>query len=170
MMIGNREGKLAGRNLKKTTCNKDLLSVWCDRGIPLLLLLVLVTGCAPLSGLQATVPNRAETRVFDLKAPVIRTAVEKVLAQRKFTVNSERSNVQHLQTEWLRDGAYRNMVKAEVKPLGKDRTELTVDLILQKKTLWKDSWQPMDKIGIDAYDEIMNEVQLESYRILYDGG
>ncbi len=138
--------------------------------IPLLLLLVLFMSCTPHSSLQMPVPRRAESKVIDLKASVVRKAVVQVLSRRKFTLDSGRSNAQYLQTEWLRDGAYRNMVKAEVNSLDKDRTELTVDLILQKKTLWKESWQPVDKIRKDAYDDLMNDVLIESYRILYDGG
>ena len=170
ILTRNSEGKLDGRNQKNTDCNKGLVSAWCDNGILLLLVFVLLTSCAPFSPLQTTVPNRAESRAFDMKAPVVRTAVEKVLTQRKFTVKYEQSNGQHLQTEWLHDGGYRNMVKTQVKALSKDRTELTVEFIFEKKTLWKDSWQPVAEIGKDAYDDFMNDVLLESYRILYDGG
>lgn len=170
MMVKNREGNLAARNPKKTSGDKDLLSASFYKVIPLLLFIFLLTNCAPHSPFQETVPNQAESRDFDMKASIVRKAVEQVLTQRKFTLNPERSNVHHLQTEWLQDGMYRNMVQAEVKPLNENRSELTLYLILQKKQLWKESWQPLDEIGKDAYGDLMDDVQIESYRILYDGG
>ncbi len=137
--------------------------------IPLTLFLVLLTNCAWQSPLTKSVANRAESKIFDLKAAVVVKAVERVLTQKKYTLNSEQSNPYHFETEWLQDGRYRNRVRAQVKPLAKDRSELIVELFLEQKTFWEESWQPVRKIEKDAYENLLNEVLIESYRILYEG-
>ncbi len=131
-------------------------------------ILILLANCAPNSFLRNPVPNKPETRVFDLKPSLVMKGVERVLINKKFTLKPGRSDSQQLQTEWLKDGSYRSMVYAEVKPAGKGRSELTVHMILQKKK-GKESWQPVGKIGKDIYDDFMDDVLIESYRVLYNG-
>ena len=132
-------------------------------------ILILLANCAPNSFLREPVPNKPETRVFDLKPSIVIKGVERVLINKKFTLKSGRSDSQQLQTEWLKDGSYRSMVYAKVKPAGKGHSELTVHLILQKKKALKESWQSVDEIRKDIYDDFMDAVQIESYRVLYDG-
>lgn len=161
---------MAGQCAKNTRCEPGVCSVLGGTAVPLILLLLLLTGCTPRSYLLSPVPNRPESKIFDLKAAIVRKAVERVLVQKKYTLNPEQSNPYHLETEWLRDGRYRNRVRAQVKLLAKDQCELTVDLLLEQKAFWKESWEPLDKIEKDVYDNLMNDVLIESYRILYDDG
>lgn len=95
-------------------------------------------------------------------------ALVRVLTDKKFKVNAERTSGQSLETEWLQDGSYRSMVLAEVFPLEKYRSRLKITLLLQKKTFLQESWQPMDKIDKTIYKDFMNDVLIESYRVLYD--
>ena len=140
--------------------------------IPLLILLsvlILLTQCAPMSHKQEWVPNRPETRVLPAKSEVVRTAVERVLHKKNYSLDSEMSNSLHLQTEWLEEGKYRNMVKADLKPIEKSKTEVTLHVLIQEKKLFKEEWEPIDEIGEDTYRIIMGDVEMECYRVLYDG-
>jgi hypothetical protein len=132
-------------------------------------ILTLLANCGPTSVLREPVPNKPETRVFDLKPSIVIKGVERVLKNKRFTLKAGRPDSRQLQTEWLRDGSYRSMVYVEVKPAGKGHSELTVHLILQKKKALKESWQPVDEIGRHIYDNFMDDVQIESYRVLYYG-
>ena len=132
-------------------------------------LATLLAHCAPLSGTPVTVKNRPETRILDLNSSLVMTAFQRVLNKKKFIINNRRTDPQYIETEWLQDGLYRSMVKAKVKPLTKGRCELVFHLILQKKTVWKKSWQPVEEIGAEVYDRFADDVLMESYRLLYDG-
>jgi len=101
---------------------------------------------------------------------VVIKAVKRILEKKQYTLNPERTNRQHLETKWAQQSAYRNMVKADVKSLAKNRSELSVQLILEKKNFWRESWQPTDEIGKDIYDSFMDDVLMECYRVLYEGG
>ena len=105
-----------------------------------------------------------------MKPSVVMKAVKRILEKKQYTLNPERTNRQHLETEWAQKSSYRNMVKADVKSLAKNRSELAVQLILEKKTLWRKSWQPADEIRKDIYDSFMDDVLMECYRVLYEGG
>ena len=130
-------------------------------------ILILSANCGPTSVLQEPIPNKPATRVLGLKPSIVVKGVERVLKNKKFTLRPGQSDSQQLQTEWLIDGSYRSMIYAEVKPAGRGRSELTVHLILQKKKS-KETWQTVDEIGKDVYDDFMDAVQMESYRVLYD--
>ena len=106
--------------------------------------------------------------MIDVQSSVVMKALVRVLADKNFKVNAARTNQQSLETEWLQDGSYRSMVQAEVLPLEKYRSQLKVTLLLQKKAFLKESWQPVDKIDKTVYKEFMNDVLIESYRVLYD--
>jgi hypothetical protein len=60
------------------------------------------------------------------------------------------------------------MVQARVKPRGKNHSELTLQIHLQEKSMWKDSWQSLDKIGNRVYLDFFDDVRIEAYRALYD--
>ena len=91
----------------------------------LLSMVLLLTQCAPMSHKQEWVPNRPETKVMPANSEVVRTAVERVLVKKFYSLDPEKSNSLHLQTEWLEEGKYRNMIKADLKPVGKSKTEVT---------------------------------------------
>lgn len=114
------------------------------------------------------VANQPETKVFKTNPDVLREAVERVLKKKKFSLNAERSDQLHLQTEWLEDGRYRSMIKAEIKPVSRSRTELTLHQLLEKKRLFKEEWEPMDVVGEDTYRMWMGDIEMEAYRVLYD--
>jgi hypothetical protein len=133
-------------------------------------ILMILPSCLPHSQSQETAPNRPATQTFKMKPEVVRRAVERAFEKKEFSLNTRQSTVWHLETEWLRDGRYRSMVKADVKPRDKGHTELTLHLVIEKKRLWEEEWQPMDEVGRDAYNGLMNDIQMETYRVLYDGG
>ena len=132
--------------------------------------LVLLTNCAANNPARTNAGSRPETRAFDMKSSVVMKAVKRILEKKQYTQNPERTNRQHLETEWAQTGSYRNMIKADVKSLAKNRSELTIQLILEKKNLWRESWQPADKIKKDIYNNFMDDVLMECYRVLYEGG
>ena len=135
----------------------------------LLSLVMLLTQCAPLTRKQEMVPNRPETRVMPAKAEVVRTALERALVKKHYSLNDEKTNSLHVQTEWLEEGKHRNMIKADLKPVGRNKTEVTLLVIIQKRKLFKEEWEPMDVVGEDTYRIIMGDLEMECYRVLYDG-
>ena len=147
------------------------ISVCCGN-VSLLILLSLVallTQCAPLTQKQEMVPNQPETRVMPAKSEVVRTALERALVKKHYSLNDEKSNSLHVQTEWLEEGKHRNMIKADLKPVGKNKTEVTLQVFIQKRKLFKEEWEPMDVVGEDTYRIIMGDLEMECYRVLYDG-
>ncbi len=135
----------------------------------LLAMAVFATQCAPLSHKQEWVPNRPETKVLPAKPEVVKEAMERVFIKKHYSLDTERSNSMHLQTEWLEEGKYRNMVKADLKAVSRSKTEVTLHVLIEKKKLFKEEWEPMDEVGEDTYRILMGEVEMECYRVLYDG-
>ena len=128
----------------------------------------LLAACTFHSPSERPVLNQPETTILDVQSSVAMKALMRVLAEKKFTINTGRTNDQHIETEWLQDGSYRSMVQAEVVPIEKFRSQLKVNLLLQKKSFLQDTWQPMDRIDNNVYKQFMNDVLIESYRVLYD--
>jgi len=137
--------------------------------IALLCTLLLFTACAQNTPSQTPALNQPESQIIDIQSSVVMKALLRVLADKKFKVNAERTNKQSLETEWLQEGSYRSMVQAEVLPLEKYRSQLKMNLLFQKKPFLQKTWQPVDKIDKTVCDEFMNKVLIESYRVLYDG-
>ena len=138
----------------------------------LVLLLVTVTllaQCVPFTRKQEMVRNKPETQVLPAKPEVVRTAVERSLDKKDFSLDTEKSNSRHVQTEWLVDGKYRSMAKVDLKPTGKSKTEVRLQLLMQKKSMFGKEWQTMDEIGEDSYRLLMGDIEMECYRVLYDG-
>jgi hypothetical protein len=140
---------------------------------PLLFILVamvilLVQCTKPLTQKQTMATNRPEKKIFRMKPDVVREAVKRVLEKKKFILESKQSNAGHLETEWLEDKGYRSKVEADIKPLPRNKTELTLMMFLEKKLVFLDKWKPMDEIGEDTYRILMGDIEMECYRVLYD--
>ncbi|UCG20674.1 MAG: hypothetical protein JSU80_13290 [Deltaproteobacteria bacterium] len=140
---------------------------------PLILVLIgmvvfLVHCTKPMSHRREMVANRPETKVFKMKPDVVREAVKRALENKKFIMASEQGNELHLQTEWLEDQGYRSKVVADIKPLSRSKTELSIMMHLEKKLVFLDKWKPMDEIPEDAYRILMGDIEMECYRVLYD--
>jgi hypothetical protein len=103
------------------------------------------------------------------KSEVVRTALERALVKKHYALNDEKSNSLHVQTEWLEEGKHRNMIRADLKPVGQNKTEVTLHVFIQKRKLFKEEWEPMDVVGEDTYRIIMGDLEMECYRVLYDG-
>jgi len=140
--------------------------------ISLLLILSIIllgfSACALNTPSQTPVLNQPETKIMDFQSSVVMKALVQVLTEKKFVINPGRSHGQSLETEWLQDGSYRSMVLAEIQSLDKYRSRLKVRLLLQKKAFLKETWQPLDKVDKTIYKDFMNDVLIESYRVLYD--
>ena len=148
---------------------------WDCNGRPLLLFLLLLSMptflayCTkPLTHRQEMVANRLQKKIFKVKPDVVKEAVERVLEDKKFTLDSGQSNEMHIQTEWLEDGGYRSMAVADIKPLSKTKTQLKLQLHLEKKLTFRDKWEPMDEVGEDTYRIMLSDIEMECYRVLYD--
>jgi hypothetical protein len=125
--------------------------------------------CAkPMTHKQVMVTNRPEKKVFKMKPDVVREAVERALEKKKFILAAKQSNELHLETEWLEDQGYRSKVEADIEPLSRSKTQLSVIMYLEEKLLFKDEWKPMDEIGEDTYRMLMGDIEMECYRVLYD--
>lgn len=140
---------------------------------PLILILVgmvvfLVHCTKPLTHKQVMVTNRPEKKVFKMKPDVVREAVKRALEKKKFILETKQSNELHLETEWLEDQGYRSRVEADIKPLSRSKTELTLMMFLEKKLVFLDKWKPMDELGEDTYRILMGDIEMECYRVLYD--
>ena len=141
--------------------------------LPLLFILmgmfVFLAQCAtPMSQKQEMTTNQAEKKVFKLKPEVVREGVKRVLEKKKFILMEKQSNELHLETEWLEDQGYRSRVEADIEPLSRTKTQLTLTMYLEQKVLFKDEWKPMDEIGEDTYRILMGDIEMECYRVLYD--
>lgn len=148
---------------------------WDCNGRSLLLFLLLLSMptflayCTkPLTHRQEMVTNRPQKKVFRLKHDVVKEAVERVLEKKKFYLDTRQSNELHIQTEWLEESGYRSMAVVDIKPLSKVKTELKLQLYLEKKLMFRDEWEPMDEIGQDTYKIMLSDIELECYRVLYD--
>ncbi|UCG13239.1 MAG: hypothetical protein JSU72_01740 [Deltaproteobacteria bacterium] len=130
---------------------------------------MLLSFCTPLSHREESVPNRPVTKAFKARPDVLRKAVERALVNKNYGLETERSTFEHVETGWLRDGRYRSIVKGDIRPINRERTELTLTIIVEKKSLGKEVWNPWDEVGIDTYDQLMGDVEMEIYRVLYDG-
>ena len=140
---------------------------------PLLFILVgmvffLVHCPAPITHKQEMVTNRPEKMVFKLKPEVVREGVKRALEKKKFILVAKQSNELHLETEWLEDQGYRSRVEADIEPLSRTKTQLTLIMYLEEKALFKDEWKPMDEVGEDTYKILMGDIEMECYRVLYD--
>jgi hypothetical protein len=131
---------------------------------------LVISQCTPLSYEMEQVPNRPVTKTFDVNEEVLRKAVERVFAKKSYQVDPERTTVHHLQSRWLEEGSYRTMITADLRSIKRSQSELTLRVLLEKKGTWSEIWAPMDEIGVDVYDMLMDDVSMESYRVLYDGG
>ena len=114
------------------------------------------------------VANKPQEKVLRLKSDVVKEAVERVLEKKKFALDDKQSNELRVQTEWLEDNGYRSMAVVELKPLKKNHTQLKVRLQLEKKLMFRNEWEPMDEIGQDTYRIMINDIEMECYRVLYD--
>jgi len=133
-------------------------------------MIFLLAHCStPISQKQEMTTNRPEKRVLPMKPQVVREAVLKVLEKKNFTLAAKQSNELHLETEWLEDQGYRSKVEADLEPLSRSKTELTLMMYLEEKPLFKDTWEPMDTIGEDTYRILLGDIEMECYRALYDG-
>ena len=103
-----------------------------------------------------------------MKPEVLREALLKVLEKKNFILAAKQSNELHLETEWLEDQGYRSRVEADLEPLSRSKTELTLTMYLEEKPLFRDKWEPMDEIGEDTYRILLGDIEMECYRVLYD--
>ena len=132
-------------------------------------MIVLLAHCSmPISQKQEMTTNRPEKRVLPMRPQIVREAVLKILEKRNFTLAATQSNDLHLETEWLEDQGYRTRVEADLKPLSRSKTELTLTMYLEEKLLLRDKWEPMDTIGEDTYRIMLGDIEMECYRVLYD--
>ena len=148
---------------------------WDFNGRPLLLFLllmglaILLAQCTPPgSHRQEMVKNRPEKKIFRVKPDVLKEAVERVLEDKKFILDSRQSNELRIQTEWLEESGYRSMTVVDIKPLSKGQTEIKLQLHLEKKLTFRDKWEPMDEVGEDTYKIMLGDIEMECYRVLYD--
>ncbi|MGE5312304.1 MAG: hypothetical protein ACM3MN_11235 [Nitrospirota bacterium] len=164
--MSNSSGKKAERAVQ--------VGSWWTGGWIIILLLVgmgfVIIQCTPLSQEVEQVPNRPVTRTFDVNEEMLRKAVERVFAKKNYQLDPERTTAHHLQSRWLEEGSYRTMIIADLRSIKRSQSEVTLRVLLEKKGAWSEIWAPMDEIGIDVYDLLMDEVSMESYRVLYDGG
>ncbi|MBW2072251.1 MAG: hypothetical protein JRI89_13485 [Deltaproteobacteria bacterium] len=135
----------------------------------LLFLLSALGQCTtPTGGLEG-VPNKPASQVIDAPEPIVRQAVERVLQKKNFVLQPATDSPQQLQTDWLVDGRYRSKVIANFKSLAAgNKTSLTMQVFVQKKGLWEEEWKPQQKIRDRAYENLMADVVMETYRVIYE--
>jgi hypothetical protein len=159
------------RRSADSTCAPDGLRWRGRRILPLLFAVsLLLAHCMPLSNELDRVPNRPVTRSFDVKEEVLRKAVERVLVRKNYVLDPGQSTAHHIRTKWVQDGSYRSMAVADLRSLKRSESELTLRVLFEKKGFMSETWNPLDEIGVDTYDMLMNDVSMETYRVLYEGG
>lgn len=124
--------------------------------------------CSAHSPLDPKTANQPDARIFEVKPTVLSKAVKRVLKKKKFSFDAARSTAQRIETEWLYEGDFRSRIEADIRSVSKHSSELAVQIFLEKKTLWQNTWQAVDKIGDTAYADLMHEIQMACYRVMYD--
>lgn len=165
---------LSTQKLRKNTSYKEVPSSSDRSRLPLFLLslsvVILLAHCSPpLTHKQAMVANRPQKKIFKVKPNVLREAVERALEEKNFVLDTKRSNQLHVQSQWLKDGGYRSMAVAEINPESTSRSQLTLQVYLEKKAIFSDEWKPVDEIGEDTYRILLSDIEMECYRVLYEG-
>ncbi len=138
--------------------------------LPLILLAgsLLFFSCSFQAPTQSLTANQPQKDIIDVQPPVVKKALLQVLDKKNFKINTARTDQQNFETEWLEDGQYRSMVQAEILPVSKYRTQVILNLLVEKKGLLQKTWQPENEIEKTVYSDLMHEIVMESYRILYD--
>lgn len=131
--------------------------------------LVCMAGCTISDPLARPVVNKPEARMYEIKSSVVVKAVKKVLQNKKFSLDPAHSTAPRLETEWLQERSFRSRIVADIRPVSKNSSELKLQIFLEKQSTWQKTWQAVDKIGDRAYHEFFDDVQMECYRVIYDG-
>jgi hypothetical protein len=131
---------------------------------------LLLLQCMPLSETGETVPNYPATMSFGVKETVLRKAVERALVKKNYVLDREQSTPHQVRTKWLQEGSYRTMAVADLRALKKSESELTLRVLLEKQGFFSETWKPVDEIGSDTYNRLMDDISLEADRVLYEGG
>jgi hypothetical protein len=156
---------MGSRRRRPRSCNPRSLLMF----LLLLSMASLMAHCTrSMSQGQETVPNRPEIKVYKMKADVLREALDRYMEKNKFRIDAGRSSPLHVQTEWLEDGGVRTMLVADIKPLARSKTELKLQMLLEKKPMFEDKWKPVDEIAADTYRHMLGDIEMECYRVIYN--
>lgn len=138
--------------------------------LPLILLAgsLLLLSCSFQAPTQSLTANQPQKDIIDVQPAVVTKALLQVLDKKNFKINTERTDQRNFETEWLEDGQYRSMVQAEILPVSKYRTQLILNLLVEKRSFLQKNWQPENDIEKTVYSNLIHEIVMESYRALYD--
>lgn len=123
-------------------------------------LLVLAGGCA---GLEPVSQKEMESRVYDAPYELVFKAVVSVLEQKGHRLTKADLEQGIIDTEPVEAKYKRVRISAEVKPLGKQRTEVKARIELGERGLMGSTYKA-EAPKLTMYDDLFTEIELQVYR------
>lgn len=123
-------------------------------------LLMLVGGCA---GLEPVSQKDMESRIYDAPYELVFKAVVSLLEQKGHRLTKADREQGLIDTEPVEAKYKRVRISAEVKPLGKQRTEVRAKIELAERGLMGSTYKP-EPAKLNMYDDLFTEIELQVYR------
>ncbi len=124
------------------------------------LLLMLTGGCA---GLEPVSQKDMESRIYDSPYELVFKAVVSVLEQKGHRITKAEREQGLIDTEPVEFKYKRVRISAEVRPLGKQRTEVRARIELGERGLMGSTYKP-EPPKMTMYDDLFTEIELQVYR------
>lgn len=123
-------------------------------------LLILAGGCA---GLEPVSQKDMESRIYDAPYELVFKAVVSLLEQRGHRLSQADPEHGLIDTEPVEAKYKKVRISAEVKPLGRQRTEVRARIDLAERGLMGSTYKP-EPAKITMYDDLFTEIELQVYR------
>ncbi len=123
-------------------------------------LLMLAGGCA---GLEPVSQKDMESRSYDAPYELVFKAVVSVLEQKGHKITKADPQQGLIDTEPVEAKYRRVRISAELKPLGRQRTEVRARIELWERGLMGSTYKP-EPAKMTMYDDLFTEIELQVYR------
>ncbi len=124
------------------------------------MLLMLLGGCA---GLEPVSQRDMESRTYDASYELVFKAVASVLEQKGHRLSKVDPQEGLIDTEPVEMKYRRVRISAELKPLGRQRTEVRARIELSERGLMGSTYKP-EPVKMTMYDDLFTEIELQVYR------
>ncbi len=123
-------------------------------------LFLLMGGCA---GLEPVSQKEMESRIYDASYDIVFKAVVSLLEQKGHKLTRQDFQQGVIDTEPVEIKYRRIKISAEIKPLGKQRTEVRARIDLAERGLMGSTYKP-EPAKLTMYDDLFTEIELQVYR------
>ena len=125
-----------------------------------LAILLLTGGCA---GLEPVSQKEMESHTYDGSYDMVFKAVVSVLEQKGHRITRADKDQGLIDTEPVEFKYKRVTISAELKPVGKQRTEVRARIELAERGLMGSTYKP-EPAKMTMYDDLFTEIELQVYR------